>query len=60
MDLWTVALQVLGVEDAFGGVRQQLCEQALAVGQPGPAQIEAVEIEQVEGIVEQPVLAARG
>ena len=59
MDLGALFLQVLGKEDALGGVRQQLCEQALALGKPGPAQIEAVEIEQVERVVEQPVLAAR-
>ena len=41
LDLGALSLQVLGKEDALGGVRQQLCEQALALGKPGPAQIEA-------------------
>jgi hypothetical protein len=59
MDLWTVPLQVLGVEYAFGGAGQQLSEDMLALGKPRPAQIKAVEIEQVEGVEEQPVLAAR-
>jgi hypothetical protein len=30
------ALSVLGKQDALGGVHQQLCEQALALGKPGP------------------------
>ena len=45
---------------AFDRARQQLCEQALAVHERRPAQIEPVEIEKVEGVVEQPDLAARG
>ena len=56
----TLTHVVLGVEDAFGCVGQQLCEQALALGKPRRAQIEPVQIEQVEGIVEQPVFTARG
>jgi hypothetical protein len=51
---------VLGVEDAFGCVDQQLSEHALALGKPRRAQIEPVQIEQVECVVEQPVLTARG
>ena len=50
---------MLGVEDAFGGAGQQLSEHTLALGKPRAAQIKAVEIEQVERVVEQPVLAAR-
>jgi len=38
---------VLGVEDGLGGVGQQLREDALALGKPRHAQIEPVEIEQV-------------
>ena len=60
MDLWTVPLQVLGVDDAFGGAGQQLRDHTLALGKPRPAQIKAVEIEQVGGGVEQTVLPARG
>jgi hypothetical protein len=60
MDLGAVSLQVLGVEDAFGGAGQQLRQHALAFGKPGPAQIEPIEIEQVKRVIEQPVLAARG
>ena len=58
MDLWTFRLQVLGVEDVFGGAGQQLSEDTLALGKPRAAQVKAVEIEQVERVVEQPVLAA--
>jgi hypothetical protein len=51
---------VLGKEDALGGVRQELGEQALALDERRPAQIESVEIEQVECVVKQLVLTARG
>jgi hypothetical protein len=60
MDLRPVSLQVLGPEDACGGAGQQLSEDMLTLGKPRAAQVESVEIEQVERVVEQPVLAARG
>jgi hypothetical protein len=46
---------VLGVEDALGGAGQQLFEKVLALSKPRAAQIEAVKIEKVERVVEQPV-----
>jgi hypothetical protein len=52
--------QVLGVEDAFGASGQQRREEALALGKPRPAQIEPIEIEPVERVVEQSVIAAHG
>ena len=58
MHLWAVSLQVLGVEDALGGVSQQLREGALALDEPRSAQIKPIEMEQVERVIEQPVLAA--
>jgi hypothetical protein len=51
---------VLGAEDALGGAGQQLGEEALAFGERRAAQIEPIEIQQVERLIEQPVLAARG
>jgi hypothetical protein len=57
LNLRAVSLQVLGVEDAFGCAGQQLQQHALALGKPHRAQIEPVEIEQVEREVEQPVPA---
>jgi hypothetical protein len=59
LDLRAVALspQVFGKENALGCVRQQLGEQALALDERRSAQIEAVEIEQVESVVEQPIPA---
>jgi hypothetical protein len=60
MDLYAASLQVLGVEDAFGGAGQQFSEHALALGKPHCAQIEPAQMEQVECVVEQPVLTARG
>jgi hypothetical protein len=60
MDLYAASLQVLDVEDAFGCVHQQLSKHALPLAKPHRAQIESVEIEQVEGVIEQPVPPARG
>ena len=51
---------MLCVEDAFGCPGQQLGEHALAIGESGPAQIEPVHIQQVEGVVEQPIPATGG
>jgi hypothetical protein len=58
VNLGAVSLQVLGVQDAVGGAGQQLGEHALALDKPRPAQIEPVEVQEVEDVVEQPVLAA--
>ena len=47
---------MLGVEDTLRRPREELCEHALAFGKRRPAQIEPIEIEQVERVVKQPVL----
>jgi hypothetical protein len=50
---------VLSVKNSLGDADQQLREEALAPDQRRSAQIKPIQIEQVERVIEEPVLAAQ-